>query len=249
VAPRIATLAASSERIAKRIYRVFGKGESHIDHALHGISDGVAGATVHYQVVFPETLVKLIVRDADGAAAEARVEAMGAELRARLGETAYATGDESMSLVVGRALRERGQTVALAESCTGGMMGSLLTDVAGSSDYLRCGWVVYENAAKVRELGVREETLAAHGAVSEATVREMARGAMVRGGATWGVGISGIAGPGGGTEEKPVGTVHVAVAGPREAHRHFVFPGARDYVRRLAAYWGMALLLREVRRG
>ena len=249
VAARIATLAASSERIAKRVFRVFGKGESHIDHALHGIGDGVVGATVHYQVVFPETLVKLIVRDADGVAAEARVEAMAAELRARLGETAYAMGDESMSLVVGRALRETGATVALAESCTGGMLGSLLTDVPGSSDYLHCGWVVYENAAKVRELGVSEETLRAHGAVSEATVREMARGARERAVATWGVAISGIAGPGGGTEDKPVGTVHVAVSGPRVAHRHFVWPGARDQIRRLAAYWAMAVLLKEVRRG
>jgi nicotinamide-nucleotide amidase len=248
VGPKIAGLAASSERIAKRVYRVFGKGESHIDHALHGITDGVAGATVHYQVVFPETLVKLVVKDADGAAAEARVLAMAEILRARLGEMAYAAGDESMSLVVGRALRERGHTVALAESCTGGMLGSLLTDVAGSSDYVKCGWVVYETAATQRALGVSSETLRAHGAVSEATVREMARGARERGGATWGIGISGIAGPGGGSDEKPVGTVHVAVSGPTEVHKHFVFPGPRDMVRRLAAYWAMALLLKEVKR-
>jgi nicotinamide-nucleotide amidase len=248
VAPRIAGLAASSERIAKRVFRVFGKGESHIDHALSGLSDGVAGATVHYQVVFPETLVKLIVRDADAAAAEARVEAMAGALRERLGETAYASGDESMAQVVGRALRETGATVALAESCTGGMLGSLLTDVPGSSDYLTCGWVVYDNAAKARELGVSEETLRAHGAVSEATVHAMARGARARAGTTWGVAISGIAGPGGGSEEKPVGLVHVAVAGPREAHRRFVFPGPRDMVRRLAAYWAMAILLKEIRR-
>jgi nicotinamide-nucleotide amidase len=249
VAPRVAELAATSERVARRVHRVFGKGESHVDHALKGICDGVPGATVHYQVVFPETLVKLVVRDVDPEAAEQRVARMDAALRERLGELAYAEGADSLPAVVGRALNDRGQTLAVAESCTGGMLGSLLTDVAGSSEYFVGGWIVYANEAKVRDLGVRPETLAAHGAVSRACVEEMARGARERSGATWALAISGIAGPGGGTPEKPVGTVHVALDGPRPAHRTFVFPGARDQVRRLAAYWAMATLLRELRHG
>ena len=249
VASRVAALAEQSERIAKRIYRVFGKGESHIDFALRGITDGVAGATVHYQVVFPETLVKLVVRGDDGDAAESRVAAMDLVLRERLGELAYAEGADSMSAALGRALRERGQTLTVAESCTGGMLGALITDVPGSSDYFQGGWMVYSNEAKQRELGVRAETLAAHGAVSKETVEEMARGARSRAGTTWGVAISGIAGPGGGTPDKPVGTLHIALDGPRAVHRTLVYPGMRDQVRRLAAYWAMAMLLKEVRRG
>lgn len=249
VAPRVAELAAHSERIARRVYRVFGKGESHIDHALAGITAGVAGATIHYQVTFPETLVKLVVRDRDPQAAEERLAKLDAQLRERLGELAYAEGADSMPAVVGRALAKHGHTVTVAESCTGGMLGSLLTDVAGSSSYFAGGWIAYANDVKQRELGVRPETLAAHGAVSRECVEEMARGARERSGATWAIAISGIAGPGGGTPDKPVGTVHIAVDGPRAAHRTFVYPGARDQVRRLAAYWAMALLLKELRRG
>jgi nicotinamide-nucleotide amidase len=248
VATRVLALAASGERIAKSVYRVFGKGESHIDHALKGIVAGVPGATVHFQVTFPETLVKLVVRDADGAAAEARLARLDAELRERLGELAYGSGEESMSGVVGRHLREHGATLAVAESCTGGMLGSLITDVPGSSDYFRGGVIVYANEVKERELGVKAETLRAHGAVSEETVREMAAGARARLDTTYGAAISGIAGPGGGTPDKPVGTVHVAVAGPHGTkHRHLVFPGTRDMIRRLSCYWAMAILLKELR--
>jgi nicotinamide-nucleotide amidase len=228
--------------VAKVILRVFGMGESHIDHRLAGLSQGQAGMSVHYQVSFPETLVKLVVRgDVE------RLPKLAAEARARLGEVVYGEGTAGLPEVLGRRLAERGLTVALAESCTGGLLGALLTDVPGSSRYLKTGWVTYANEAKVRELGVREETLAAEGAVSEACVREMARGARERAGASYGVAISGIAGPDGGTPDKPVGTVHVALAGPAgERHKRFHYPGVRDQVRRLAAYWAMALLYQEV---
>jgi competence/damage-inducible protein CinA-like protein len=250
IAARVSELAASGERIAKRVHRVFGKGESHIDHALAGLTDGVPGASLHYHVAFPETLVKLVVRDADGAAAAARLETLDTELRSRLGDLAYAAGDESMAQVLGRALRDAGATLAVAESCTGGMLGALVTDVAGSSDYFLGGWIVYANAVKERELGVPPEILRDHGAVSEACVLAMARGARARSDATYALAISGIAGPGGGTPEKPVGTIHIGLSGPTgERHRTLVFPGARDQIRRLSAYWAMAMLLREVRRG
>ena len=248
VASRVLAMAAGGERIAKSVYRVFGKGESHIDHALTGIVAGVPGATVHFQVVFPETLVKLVVRDADGAAADARLARLDAELRERLGELAYGSGDESMSGVVGRHLREHGATLAVAESCTGGMLGSLLTDIPGSSDYFKGGFIVYANEVKERELGVRAETLRAHGAVSRETVEEMAAGARARLDTTYGAAISGIAGPGGGTPEKPVGTVHIAVAGPHGTkHKHILWPGTREQIRRLACYWAMAVLLKELK--
>jgi nicotinamide-nucleotide amidase len=246
VAERLAALAASSEKIARRVYRVFGKGESHIDHALSGLAGG--NATLHYQVAFPETLVKVVVRDRDPAAAEARLAELDREVRARLGVMIYGEGRDSLAAVLGRALVDAAKTVSVAESCTGGMLGSLLTDVPGSSRYFAGGFIVYADEAKRRELGVRAETLAQFGAVSRECVEEMAAGARARAGTDFAVAISGIAGPDGGTPEKPVGTVHIAVVGPGEtAHRQILFPGARDQIRRLSCYWAMAILLREAR--
>jgi nicotinamide-nucleotide amidase len=258
VRTRVAALAASGERIARRIYRVFGLGESIIDHKLTGIASGVEGATVHYQVAFPEVLVKLVVRDpgGDGAAAEARLAKMDAELRARLGDHLYSwTGvggweKDSMAAALGRKLAAAQATLAVAESCTGGMLGSLITDIPGSSAWFAGGWITYSNQLKQAQLGVRAETLAEHGAVSEACVAEMARGARDRAGTSYAAAITGIAGPDGGSEDKPVGTVHIAVAGPGEqlVCKKFLFPfGAREMVRRLSAYWAMNLVMQTLR--
>lgn len=135
--------------------------------------------------------------------------------------------------------------MASAESCTGGMLGSLVTSVPGSSAWYVGGAVTYADAEKVRQLGVSPATLEEAGAVSEACVREMARGMRERSGASVAVAVSGIAGPEGGTAEKPVGTVWLAISGPGDAlaTRHFVWPGARDQVRTLASYWGMRMVI------
>jgi nicotinamide-nucleotide amidase len=254
---RVAELVQSGEKIARRLYRVFGLGESVIDHQLHGLDAGVAGATLHYQVAFPEVLVKLVVRDpgGDGSAAAARLAAMDAGLRERLGDHVYSwTGPggfekDSMAAALGRALADARATLAVAESCTGGMLGSLVTDVAGSSAWFAGGWITYPNALKESQLGVRPATLAAHGAVSRECVEVMALGARARAGTTFGAAISGVAGPDGGSAEKPVGTVHIAVAGPGERvlHKHVVFPSARDMVRRYSAYWAMNLVMQALR--
>jgi nicotinamide-nucleotide amidase len=248
VAARLGELLAGDEIIARRVYRVFGKGESHIDHALAGLAGGAAGVTVHYQVTFPETLVKLVVRDRDPAAAAARLDQLDGELRRRLGELVYGLVGEPLPLVMGRELARRKATLAVAESCTGGMLGSIITEVPGSSEWFKGGVIAYANEVKVRELGVTPETLAAHGAVSQAAVEEMALGARRRFDTTYAAAVCGVAGPTGGTPEKPVGTVHIAVAGPDAVrHRQLQYPGARDQIRRLSAYWAMKMVLEMAR--
>jgi nicotinamide-nucleotide amidase len=235
--------AGNVERIARRIYRVFGRGESQISQACRGMIDNVAGTTIHYQVKFPETLVKLVVRDRDQAAADARLDALDADLRGRLGTALYGTGDENLVDRATRRLIESGRTVATAESCTGGMIGELLTRMPGSSRAFLGGAIVYSNHEKIRQLGVAQATLDAHGAVSEQTVIEMATGARLRFNTTLAVAVSGIAGPDGGTPEKPVGTVWLALASPDGCvTKKLGWPGMRDQIRTLAAWWALKLV-------
>jgi nicotinamide-nucleotide amidase len=233
----------SSPRIARRIYRVFGRGESQISQACRGMIDGVPGASIHYQVKFPETLVKLVVRDRDGAVAERALAGLDAEVRDRLRGYLYGDGDETLIDRTVRRLIEAGKTVATAESCTGGMIGEMLTRRPGSSRAFLGGAITYSNAEKVRQLGVREATLASHGAVSEETVREMAQGARERFRADLAVAVSGVAGPDGGTPDKPVGTVWLALAGPAGVvTKKLAWPGARDQIRLLASWWALKLI-------
>ena len=143
----------------------------------------------------------------------------------------------------------RRATLATAESCTGGLIGDLVTSVPGASAYYQGGVIAYSNDVKQALLGVRLDTLGAQGAVSEACVREMAEGARVRFGVDFSVAVSGIAGPGGGTPEKPVGLVHFAVAGPqRIVTHHFICPGGRSEIKQQAAFTALDLLAKELAR-
>ncbi len=239
----------SVERIARRIYRVFGRGESQISQLCRGIVDDVPGATIHYQVKFPETLVKLVVRDPDQETADARLALMDAVVRERLTGVLYGTGEENLVTKVSRRLIASGRSLATAESCTGGMIGELITAMPGSSKVYKGGAIVYANDEKERQLGVAYETLVAHGAVSEETVREMAEGARQRFSVDMAVSVSGIAGPDGGTPEKPVGTVWLALA---TAHgtttKKLNWPGMRDQIRTLSAWWALKLVDEELDR-
>ncbi len=252
IIPRIAELLAGAPRVLRRIWRVFGVGESHVDDRLSGLLAAVDpgapadSASLHFNVQFPEVLVKVIARDADEARARERLDRLGTEIRTRLGDAVYGEGDDGLPVAVGAALRGRGATVALAESCTGGLIGHLLTEVPGSSEYFKLGMVLYANEEKVARLGVSEATLAQHGAVSRECVEEMARAVRDLAGATYGVAVSGIAGPSGGTPDKPVGTVHLAVASMSEVHAKVLsYPGTRSQVKQLAAHWALKLLLTE----
>ena len=182
--------------------------------------------------------------------AERRFDAADAAVSQRLGRWIYARGDEDLVDAVAGRMTARGLKLALSESCTGGLVAKRLTDRAGASDYLVLGVVAYANEAKERLLGVSPETLRAHGAVSEQTVRAMAVGAQRVGAADAAVAVTGIAGPTGGTEEKPVGTVWLAAAlGERVEARRHRFLGDRGEVRDRSAQAALALLLELLRGG
>lgn len=232
-----------TEMIARKIYRVFGRGESQISQVARGLVDDVPGASIHYQVKFPETLVKLVVRSASQPDADAALERLEGQLRERLAGFLYGVGDETLVERTMRRLLERELTVATAESCTGGMIGEMLTRLPGSSRAFVGGAITYSNAEKVRQLGVAQATLDAHGAVSEEVVREMALGARARFGTDLAVSVSGVAGPDGGTPEKPVGTVWLALASARGVStKKLAWPGARDMVRTLSAWWALKMI-------
>ena len=160
-------------------------------------------------------------------------------------ETTQLPGVEPLAIEVGQVLRGKGWYVATAESCTGGLLASWLTDVPGSSDYVLGGIVAYANEAKCNLLGVRKETLRKHGAVSAACARELAQGALQHFGATIAVAITGIAGPGGASPTKPVGLTYISAARGRDiiVERHN-FPGNRTDVKRAAAQAALGLILR-----
>ncbi len=239
----------------RRTLKVFGIGESTVDHRLEGLLDDVdtsgCEVSVHYRATFPENHVTLLVRPPEGGGegAEVLADALAEEAARRLDghlfarEAAHSYGDALVA-----ALRGAGATVALAESCTGGRAADLLTNATGSSEVFELGIVAYANRIKQRQLGVPEAVLVEYGAVSQACVEAMARGVRERAGATYGVAISGIAGPGGGSPDKPVGTVHFALdSADGTRHLHRVFPYDRDRNKLLAAYVALWLVLREVK--
>jgi len=182
---------------------------------------------------------------ATGPVAEQLVRDGEAAVRARLGSRIFGTEEEELESVIIHSLTERKQTLALAESCTGGCIANRLTNVPGASAALLAGFVAYSNEAKQAFLGVRAATLQAHGAVSEAVAREMAEGARQQTVATYALSVTGIAGPSGGTPEKPVGTVFIGLAGPfATAIEHNFNPYDRETFKEVTAQQALDLLRR-----
>ncbi len=239
VLPRIEARCAGRAVVRARILRTFGMGESSLEEALAGIAQDGA-VTLGFRTAFPDNLLRPLARAATVAEAEAKLDAVCTAIRERLGALVYAEGDEPLEAVAGRLLRERGMTLAVAESCTGGLLAERVTHIAGASDYFLGGVVAYANAAKQALLGVPAELLDRHGAVSEPVARAMAEGARERFGADLALATTGVSGPGGGSAEKPVGTVCIALA--REGGTHaerFVFPLDRARHRSLTAQIGL----------
>jgi nicotinamide-nucleotide amidase len=212
VVPRISARLGRGRVVRARLLRTFGIGESNLDRMLADLAQGDPDAVLGFRTQFPDNLVRILVRAADERSAEARLDALEREVRARLGDLVVAAGEQKLEEVVAALLRERKRTIAVAESLTGGLIASRLTDVPGSSAYLLEGVVAYANDAKVRALGVSPESLARHGAVSEPVARQMAEGVRRNAGADVGLATTGVAGPDGGSAEKPVGTLWLALA-------------------------------------
>lgn len=232
--------------IVSRIVRICGVGEAVVEETVRDMirSDNPSVAPYAHP---GEVHLRVTARAATRAEAESLVEPAVVEIRRRFGTAAYALDGESLESSVLQTLRDRRQTVAVAESCTGGLLGGRLTSVPGSSDVFWGGIVAYHNAVKTKLLGVPEGLLAQFGAVSSEVALAMAEGARQALGADWGVSITGVAGPGGGTETKPVGLVFVGVAGPNGTSSYSMnYRGNRETVRTRAVQSALVELRRRL---
>ncbi|MFZ0244431.1 competence/damage-inducible protein A [Candidatus Binatus sp.] len=230
VIPWIAANRGTDQVYAVRIFQTFGMSESALDEAVAGLIKPEE-AKVSFRASFPQISLKIRVEGQPGEV-DRRVEELSQRVREKISQFVYAEGDTSMEEVVGRLFVEKKFTLAVAESCTGGLIGHRITNVPGCSKYFKSDLVTYSNDVKCGVLGVSEETLKAHGAVSEECVREMAAGVRKRTGASVSVATSGIAGPDGGTPDKPVGTVCIALSADDQSFtRRYQFRGTRDWVK------------------
>jgi nicotinamide-nucleotide amidase len=245
VLPWLRALAGGDEAYVARVFQTFGLTESALDELVAGAVEPSEGR-LSFRASFPEISLRLVVRGRPAEAA-ARLETLAERIRARIGPFVYGEGaTTTMEEVAGRRLRERGWTVALAESCTGGLIGHRLTNVPGSSAWVRGAVVAYADSAKRELLGVHAETLAAHGAVSEETAAEMAAGARRAFAVDVGLSTTGIAGPDGGTPDKPVGTVCLGLAAETGVvTRRYQLWGTRDWVKLLASQIALDWLRRH----
>lgn len=243
---------ATAERLYRRVLRVAGRGESHVEERTRPVCERWrrADPAVETTVLASPGLVELHLstRAESQAAAAGALDGAAGELGEALGDHLVSSDGRSLPEVVGALLARAGLRVAVGESCTGGLVAARLVDAPGSSGYVEAGVVAYSNAVKQAVLGVPEAVLETHGAVSEPVALAMAAGARRVGGADLGVGVTGVAGPGGGTVAKPVGTVCIAVVGPGDAEAVTTvrLPGDRAAVRGQAARVALDLLRRAL---
>jgi nicotinamide-nucleotide amidase len=236
------------------VLHVYGFPESEVDERIAPVVEkrwNIPGVKITFGILAHRSIIDV------KATAEARtprsvrkaLSLVRRELLSILGEDVYGEDDETLPMIVGKRLKRRGQTLALAESCTGGRIAAKITEVPGSSEYLREGLVTYSNESKVRRLGVGKETLKRHGAVSRETAGEMAKGLLRASGADWALSVTGIAGPGGAVSGKPVGLVWFGLAHGKEVwtvSRNFL--GSRTEIQEKSALAALNLLRQKLKR-
>lgn len=246
VLPKL-TAKAGDVRVVRRVLRVAAMGESAVDERI---------APVYSQYKNPQTTIlfnrseieiHLTAQAKTEQDAELLLDGLAGQIEERLGDAIFAFRGETMEEIVGLRLAVNGFTLAVAESCTGGLVAQRLTEIPGSSVYFVEGVVAYSNEAKVRTLGVDEELIAKHGAVSAEVAEAMAEGVRRRADTDFGISVTGIAGPGGGSEEKPVGLVYIALADDAHTeHRKLMLPGDRHLIRWRSSQAALDLLRRRL---
>jgi len=245
VLPALVERFAPQQVVLSRKFTVFGLGESEIGLRLQGLTVGCPEVAIGFYPVFPCEQVVLSARTSQPEEAEALLESLVQEAALRLGGRVVAYGQDTLAGAVAQRLIAEGLSLALAESCTGGLIGHLVTSVPGSSEFFDRGLVTYSNRAKMELLGVKQATLEEHGAVSAETAAEMASGARREANTDLGLAVTGIAGPDGGTPDKPVGTVCfglAAEAGVKTLSRRFM--GNRDQIKQISAHFALDMLRR-----
>jgi nicotinamide-nucleotide amidase len=246
VLPWLREVRSGSDEYRGHTFQTFGISESALDELVAGVV-GVDEGRIAFRAAFPQISVRVTV-NAPPDWVDERLTAAAAKLRQRLGAYCYGEGNTTMEAVVGALLKDAAATIAVAESCSGGLVGHRLSDVPGSSAYFLADVVAYSNAVKQSVLGVSKDSLERHGAVSGEVAEEMARGVRRLVGATIGLATTGIAGPDGGTPDKPVGTVWIAIdsdSGTR-SHRYQLW-GTRDWVKLLTSQIALDWVRRSVR--
>jgi len=233
VAPR---LPKGRRAILLKKIHTFGMGESDLSGVIADLTPQGPDVTIGTTVAAGLVTIAITARGADASACLSRTSLIGALIRRRLGKLIVGEDSQTMASVVGDLLRRAGQTLATAESCTGGLAGKMITAVSGASEYYLGGVVAYSNEAKRQFLGIPQRLLDEQGAVSEQVAAALAGGCRERFGSDWALSLTGIAGPAGGSQEKPVGLVYIGLSGPdgTDVHRH-IFPAARLHIRRRAA--------------
>jgi nicotinamide-nucleotide amidase len=246
VLPRLREL-AREQAIAVRRLKCFGAGESAIAEMIGDAMQRDRNPLVNCTVSGGVITLEVVAVAASQSKADEMADSEETALRRILGNLVYGVGDETLAEVVGRRLAQTNSTVAVAESCTGGLLGKLITDVPGASRYFMRGWITYSNEAKTEDLGVPADLVERHGAVSEQVAQAMAQGARRKAGTDYAIAITGIAGPDGGTEQKPVGLVYISVDAQDGTETvRYVFQADRDFVRLRAAQTALNMLRRRL---
>ena len=239
---------ASGQAVVMRKLRCFGTGESNIAELIGSLMQRGRNPLINCTASCGVITLAINATAKDKDTAWQMIEKDEEILRKKLGELVYGTDEQTLAEVVGEKLAQQKKTIAVAESCTGGYIAKLLTDNPGASGYFTHGWITYSNGSKTSELDVPAHLIEKHGAVSEQVAHAMAQGARKRAGTAFAIGVTGIAGPAGGSERKPAGLVYISIDSDKECEtKRFVFPHDRDSIRRRAAQTALNMLRLKMR--